>query len=74
MNDHGSISDDLLLGAAEIAVELFGADETRFRKRVYHLCNGTKRPIPHFRVGSKLAARRSTLRAWVSEQEQLAAR
>lgn len=42
------------------------------RRRVYYLTTaGCKRPLPHFRLGSQIAARRSTILAWIEQQEAL---
>jgi hypothetical protein len=56
---------DILRGAAAIAGFLHG-DEGK-RKKVYHAIE--KRRLPHFRDGLTICARRSTLLAWIAEQE-----
>ena len=63
------LADDLIVGAADLARFLFGSDEQRFQRRIYYLCGVAKRRLPHFRLGSQLAARRSTLVAWIEAQE-----
>ena len=60
-----SVSDDLLRGAQAIALFLFG--DAGKRRQVYHLAQ--TRQLPVFRLGSTLCARRSTLVAWIAEQE-----
>lgn len=64
-----SLAEDLLVGAGQIALHLYGSDEARYRKRVYHLCTGAKLRLPHFRLGFQLAARKSVLRDWIEAQE-----
>jgi hypothetical protein len=61
-----SIGDDLLDGAHEIAEFLFG--DRRQRRRVYYLAESGFLPI--FRLGSTICALRSTLRAWIAQQER----
>ena len=58
-------SKDLLHGAAEIAEFLFG--DRKHRRKVFYLAERSKLPI--FRLRSKLFARRSTLLAYISAQE-----
>ena len=65
------LRDDLLEGADEISKFMFG-DRSK-RRRVYHLASGTKNPIPTFKMGSVICARRSTLLRWIAEQEKAAA-
>ena len=64
-----TLADDLIVGAADLARFLFGSGERRFQRRIYYLCTVAKRPLPHFRLGSQLAARRSTLLRWIAAQE-----
>jgi hypothetical protein len=59
-NDNGL--GDLLLGARAIA-EFLGIKPVQ----VYHLCYGGA--LPHFKVASHVAARRSTLQRWLEKQE-----
>ena len=33
------------------------------------LCTISKRPLPHFRLGNQIAARRSTLPAWIDAED-----
>ena len=64
-----TLADDLIVGAAALARFIYGSDEQRFQRRVYYLCTVAKRRLPHFRLGSQLAARRSTLLRWIAAQE-----
>jgi hypothetical protein len=65
-----SIASDLIVGAAALARFIYGSDDERFQRRVYYLTTaGCKRPLPHFRLGNQIAARRSTILAWIEEQE-----
>jgi len=59
-----AFSDDLLRGAAEIAVWLYG--DSKFRRRIYHLVEKTN--FPHFKIGSQIHAQKSVLRAHFTEQ------
>jgi hypothetical protein len=68
--DAPEFSQDLLLGAEDIAIWLFGTPE---RRRLYHLIE-TGRGIPTFRLGSKIAAQKSVLRAafWAQQKRAFA--
>jgi hypothetical protein len=61
-------ADDILRGAAPIAVFLLG--DARHRRKIYHLAENSR--IPVFRMGGVICARRSVLRAWIANQERLA--
>jgi hypothetical protein len=61
-----SLGDDLLQGANQIAHFLFG-DPAR-RRRVYHLAENSRLPV--FRIGALLCGRKSSLLAWIAEQER----
>lgn len=63
------LADDLLIGATQIARHIFGSDEDRFTRRVYYLTTRSKCRLPSFRLGFQLAARKSTLRQWIIDQE-----
>jgi hypothetical protein len=69
MNDvkeSGRLAEDILQGAAAIAVYLFGAADER--RRVYYLIETGQ--LPHFRIGkARVCARRSTLASWITTQE-----
>ncbi len=58
-------ADDLLNGAEEIAIFLFGA--AKYKRRVYHLCE--KGELPIFRLGAGINARRSVLREFIRLRE-----
>jgi hypothetical protein len=64
-----TIGDDLLRGAGEIAQFVFGSIE--HRRKVYYLTGDAKTRMPHFKIGSVLCARKSTLLAWIEHQEGL---
>ncbi|SDG35492.1 hypothetical protein SAMN05216338_10019 [Bradyrhizobium sp. Rc2d] len=66
--DNDRIADDLLEGANEIARFLFGPRGRR--RRIYYLIANSGLPV--FRLGETIYARRSTLRAWIAEQENAA--
>ena len=63
-----ALAHDLLRGAEEIAVFLFGSK--LHRRKVYHLAETSRLPV--FRLGSVLCARRSVLLDWIEKQEQRA--
>jgi len=63
------LHDDLLIGAAAIADFLYGSTEYRYQRRVYYLTTRSKRKLPWFRLGSQIAARRSSIMAWIEAQE-----
>jgi hypothetical protein len=70
MTAAASIAADLIVGAPALARFIYGSDADRFQRRVYYLTTaGCKRPLPHFRLGSQIAARRSTILAWIEQQE-----
>jgi hypothetical protein len=60
------LSNDLLQGASQIALFLFG--DGKQRRRVYHLVQ--TRRLPVFRIGTTLYARKSSLLTWIEQQEQ----
>lgn len=64
-NDDAELSQDLLRGADEIALFLFGAGDAR--RKVYHLVATSR--LPHFKLGSMICARRSVLLRWIEAQE-----
>ncbi|MDP3960160.1 MAG: hypothetical protein Q8Q26_08915 [Pseudorhodobacter sp.] len=57
MTAPASLAPDMLVGAAEIARFIFDSDEFRFQRSVYYLVTGTKRPLPHFRIGARITTR-----------------
>jgi hypothetical protein len=66
MSDDLDFSKDILRGADAIAEYLFG--DRRLRRKVYHLASTSK--FPHFKLGSKLCARKSTVTEWIENQER----
>ncbi len=60
------IAGDILYGAEEIAVFLFG--ERKHRRRVYNLVDGNGLPV--FRIGVNICARKSVLLEWIMKQER----
>lgn len=63
--DNDNLAADLLRGADAIAAYL------GFPPRaIYHAVS--RKQIPHFRVGETICGRKSTLKAWIIEQEQAA--
>ena len=64
--DNTTLADDLLRGASDIALELFG--DAGQRARVYYLAS--RKSLPDFYVGNAMYARRTTLRAWIEQRER----
>lgn len=58
-----NLAADLLRGADAIATYLGFP-----RRAVYHAVS--KGHLPHFKIGETICARKSTLNAWIGEQEQ----
>lgn len=73
------VGDDILRGADEIAIFLFG--DASERRKVYHLASKksssvktkTVGRLPIFRLGAVVCARRSILLKWIEEQEKASA-
>ncbi|MCD2184208.1 helix-turn-helix transcriptional regulator [Rhizobium sp. GN54] len=63
--DDEPIAGDMLLGADAIAAFLGFT-----RRQVYDLT--ARRIMPSFKIGKTVAARKSTLRAWIEELERRA--
>jgi hypothetical protein len=61
-----TLPSDLLRGANQIALFLFG--DVRLRTRVYSLCDAGQ--IPYFKLGAIIHARKTTLLSWIVDQEQ----
>ena len=66
LTDQSDFADDLLEGAAAIALYLFGTREKR--RKVYYLAAHSRLPV--FKLGAEICARRSVLRSWVENQER----
>ena len=62
------LADDILEGADAIAEFLFGSKDDR--RRVYYLSEASRLPV--FRFGAVLCARKSTLMAYITSQENRA--
>ncbi|MDR3487385.1 MAG: DNA-binding protein [Bradyrhizobium sp.] len=62
------LAGDLLRGADEIAIFIFG--ESGSRRKIYYLAETSHLPV--FRLGSTLCARRSVLLRWIAGQESRA--
>jgi hypothetical protein len=60
------LAGDLIQGASAIATHIFG--NPAYRRRVYHLAETGKLPV--FRLGAAICARKSTIEAWIGEQEK----
>lgn len=65
-SDNDNLAFDILRGADAIAAFLGFP-----RRAIYHLVS--KGGLPAFRLGETICARRSTLTAWIAEQERQAA-
>lgn len=63
--DNENISSDTLYGAAAVA-QFMGLP----RRAVYHAVAAGRLPV--FRIGETVAARKSTLVAWIADQEAAA--
>jgi hypothetical protein len=67
MSQTEEIAGDLLYGARAIAAYMLGDDDESARRKIYHLANSDALPL--FRMGAVICGRRSTLSAWVAQQE-----
>ena len=63
-----TLGDDLLHGADAIARFVFG--DAKHRRKVYYLTGEAPRGMPHFKIGSVICARKSTLLNWIAQQER----
>jgi hypothetical protein len=63
------LGSDLLCGADAIAEFLFG--DPRQRRKVYYLTSEGRAQLPHFRLGTIICARKSTLVRWIEAAEAL---
>jgi hypothetical protein len=61
-----NVADDLLEGAEAIGTFLFGPGAKA--RRAFYLIE--KSMIPHFRIGKRIMARKSTLLKWLADQER----
>ena len=62
-----SLGDDLLRGADAIAEFVFG--DRRQRRKVYYLTGDARVRLPHFKLGSIICARKTTLLRWIEQHE-----
>ena len=62
-----TLGQDLLRGADEIARFMFG--DVSHRRKIYYLTGEATNGLPHFKIGSRICARKSTILNWISEQE-----
>lgn len=62
-----TLGEDLLRGADEIAKFMFG--DVRHRRKIYYLTGEATKGLPHFKIGSLICARKSTILSWITEQE-----
>ncbi|MDP4006398.1 DNA-binding protein [Methylobacterium sp. NEAU K] len=68
-NDVGlPLAKDLMTGAEAIARFMFGDASETNKRRVYHAAS--ELGLPTFRIGATLCARRTTILAWITKQEQ----
>lgn len=63
-----TLGDDLLRGADEIAKFMFG--DVKHRRKVYYLTGEATKGLPHFKIGSLICARKSTILNWIAQQER----
>jgi hypothetical protein len=68
-----SLADDLLVGAAAIAMFLYGNASASNRNKIYHASGPKVSPhdrLPLFHMGGLvLHGRKSTIRQWISRKE-----
>jgi len=65
MPEFDNLHGDLLHGASALAEFPYG--ESKVSHRIYKLVD--KEKLPHFRLGSTICARKSTLLLWIAEQQ-----
>lgn len=63
-----ALADDLLRGADAIAIFVFG--DVKHRRKVYYLTGEAPKGMPHFKMGSVICARKSTILNWIAQQER----
>lgn len=61
------LSEDMLHGAKAIARFMYGDDEPKNQRRIYHASD--KLGLPTFTIGTTICARKSTLLKWIAAQE-----
>jgi hypothetical protein len=62
------LANDTLRGAEEIAEFLYG-DRTKRRKVYHNASRASVNPLPTFRDGNLICARKSTILEWIKAQE-----
>lgn len=63
------LAGDLLRGAEQIALFVFGSTDECYKRKIYHWAETSR--IPFFKLGSMICCRRSTLLNWISNQEAI---
>jgi hypothetical protein len=62
-----TLAEDLLRGADDIALFVFG--DVKQRRKVYYYASEAKVRMPTFRMGNVICARKSKLIEWIERQE-----
>lgn len=62
-----SLGDDLLHGAENVALFMFG--DPAMRRKIYTYANDPKFGVPLFRMGSVICARKTRITQWIADQE-----
>ena len=62
-----ALADDLLRGADDIALFVFG--DVKQRRKVYYYASEAKVRMPTFRMGNVICARKTKLIEWIEHQE-----
>ena len=62
-----TLAEDLLRGADDIALYVFG--DVKQRRKVYYYASEAKVRMPTFRMGNVICARKSKLIEWIERQE-----
>lgn len=72
-NAAGLPDDPVIVGAENIAIVIYGKIEGQREgniRRIYHAIS--KKELPTFKLGGRVHARRSTILAWIENQERAA--
>jgi hypothetical protein len=62
-----TLAEDMLRGADEIALFVFG--DKKHRRKVYYYASEAKVQMPTFRMGNVICARKTKLIEWIERQE-----
>ena len=62
------LADDLIWSARAIGFEIWGKDDAKHQRKIFHLFATSRTPI--VKIGSTYVVRRSTLRRWIAQMEQ----